>query len=185
MSASAQEPVDPGPTRDNPTEDPHPKDAAAHNVPRADAPADDSSPAHPPKAGQQAKPNPILTSPNLETAPANARLEAQQLSWPPWQQQPHALAGDTTTADVHFTQSADQWVQPPDQPKPTRYATGLIIVATAAVAGTVSYLWSSQQGSNSPDRANLVSAAPSVPTDPALQPAARGVAESPALLPDS
>src|SRR5262245_22571595 len=148
MSASAQEPVDPGSTSDRPKEDDRPENAAGHGVHLEDAPADESQPAYSPKAGQQAKPNPILTSPNIESAPASVRLEAQQLSWPPWQQPQRAFPDDTTAAGVHATQSADHWIQPADDAKqePARYATALIIVATAAVAGTVSYLWSSQQG---------------------------------------
>ena len=172
MSASAQEPVDPGPTSDGPTKDARPEDAAGHDAPLEDAPVDDSPPAHSPKTGRQLRPNPILSSPNVESAPP-------QLSWPPWQQQPRSSAGDTTSAGVRSgDQPADNW---------GRYAMGLIVVATAAVAGTVSYLWSSHQGSNPPDRANLVSAAPNpgVPPDPARQPGARAVAESPSLPPDS
>jgi hypothetical protein len=172
MSASAQEPVDPGSTSDGPTKGARPEDAATHDAPLEDAPVDDSPPVHSPKTGQQPRPNAILSSPNVESAPP-------QLSWPPWQQPPHASAGDTTSAGVHSgAQPADNW---------GRYATGLIVIATAAVAGTVSYLWSSHQGSNSPDRANLVSVAPNpgVPPEPARQPGARAVAESPSLAPDS
>jgi hypothetical protein len=62
---------------------------------------------------------------------------------------------------------------------------GLIVVATAAVAGTLSYLWSSHQGSNSPDPVILVSAAPGLPSDPAQQEGARATAATPSLLPDS
>src|SRR5712671_6804681 len=127
MSASAQEPVDPGPTSDGPTKDARPEDAAGHDAPLEDAPVDDSPPAHSPKTGRQLRPNPILSSPNVESAPP-------QLSWPPWQQQPRSSAGDTTSAGVRSgDQPADNW---------GRYAMGLIVVATAAVAGTVSYLWS-------------------------------------------
>ena len=172
MNASAQEPVDPGSTRDGPIKDARPVDAAGHDAPLEDAPVDDSPPVHSSKTGQQPRPNPILSSPNVESAPP-------QLTWPPWQQQPRESAGDTTSAGVRSgAQPADNW---------GRYAMGLIVIATAAVAGTVSYLWSSHQGSNSPDRANLVSVAPNpgVPPDPARQPGARAVAESPSLPPDS
>jgi hypothetical protein len=172
MSASAQEPVDPGSTSDGPTKDARPEDAAGHDAPLEDAAVDDSPPAHTPKTGQQLRPNPILSSPNVESAPP-------QLSWPPWQQPPRASAGGTTSAGVR------PGAQPADNRG--RYATGVIVIATAAVAGTVSYLWSSHQGSNPPDRANLVSVAPNpgVPPDPARQPGARAVAESPSLPPDS
>jgi len=172
MNASAQEPVDPGSTRDGPIKDARPEDAAGHDAPLEDASVDDSLPAHSPKTEQQLRPNPILSSPNVESAPP-------KLSWPPWQQPPRASAGDTTSAGVRSgAQPADNW---------GRYAMGLIVIATAAVAGTVSYLWSSHQGSNPPDRANLVSVAPNpgVPPDPARQPGARAVAESPSLPPDS
>ena len=172
MSASAQEPVDPDSTSDGPTKGARPEDAAGHDAPLEDASVDDSLPAHSPKTEQQLRPNPILSSPNVESAPP-------QLSWPPWQQQARESAGDTASAGVHSgAQPADNW---------GRYAMGLIVIATAAVAGTVSYLWSSHQGSNPPDRANLVSVAPNpgVPPDPARQPGARAVAESPSLPPDS
>jgi hypothetical protein len=68
-----------------------------------------------------------------------------------------------------------------------RYATGLIVIVTAAAAGTVSYLWSSYPRSNPLDPADVVSAAPnpSVQLDPALQPTARAAAKSPSLPPDS
>src|SRR5262249_33352048 len=131
--------------------------------------------------------NPILTNPNLESVQASARLEAQQLSWPPWQQQTRPFAGDTTTAGADSAaQPADTWAQPDDRPKQGRYATGLIVIATAAVAASVSYLWSSHQGSNSRAPADLVSsAAPSLPPDPARQPGARAVAEAPSPPPES
>ena len=188
MSASAQEPVDPGSTSDGPIENARPEDAAGHDAPLADAPVDGSPPAYPPKMGQQVRPNPILTRPNVESSPASACLEAPQLSWPPWQQQPRASAGDTTTAGVHSgAQPADQWGQPADHSKQAqaRYATGFIVIATAAAAGTLSYLWSSHQGSNPSNRTDLVSAAPSVPPEATRQPGARAVAESPSLPPDS
>lgn len=190
MSASAQEPVDPGSTSDGPTEDALPEDAAGEDSPLTDAPMDDGPPAYPPKAGQQLRPNPILTGPSVESAPASARAESPQLSWPPWQQPPREFADDTTTAAEHSgDEPADKWGRPADHSAnaQTRFATGLIVVATAAMAGTVAYLWSSHLGTNPPDRADLVSAAlnPSVPPDPARQPGARAVAESPSLPPDS
>src|SRR5262249_10565368 len=111
---------------------------------------------------------------NIESTSANAGVEAPQLSWPPWQQQPHAFADDTTTPG----QPADHSTQ-----APTRYAMGVIVVATAAVAGDLSYLWSSNQGSNSPDPVNLVSAAPGVPSDLAQQ--GPRAAATPSLLPES
>jgi hypothetical protein len=187
MSASAEDPVDPGSTSDGPKENARPEEIAAHHPPAEGTPVGERPPANLPKAGQLAKPNPILTNPNLESAQASARLEAQQLSWPPWQQQPRPFAGDTTTAGAHSAApSADTWAQPDDHSKQGRYVTGLIVIATAAVAGTVSYLWSSHQGSNSRDPADLVSsAAPSTPPDPARQPGARAVAESPSLPPES
>jgi hypothetical protein len=137
---------------------------------------------HLPKTGQLQKPNPILTSPNVESASTSVRAEPPQLSWPPWQQRQHMSAGDT--------QPADKWEQPADQSKQAqaRYATGLIVVATAVAAGTVSYLWSSHQGTNPLDRTYLESATsnPKVPLDQGRQPAAgaRAVGEQPSPTAD-
>src|SRR5262245_60780564 len=182
MSASAQDPVNPGSTSGRPSEDSRPEHDAGHEAPVEAEPVE-----YPPNPGPQAKPNPILTSPNVESASATGLPDAPQLSWPPWQQQPRASASNTTTAGVQSgVPLDDNWSQPEDRSKQTRYATGLIIVVTAAVAGTVSYLWSSHQGTSPPDQATSITAAPpSDPPDPARQPAARAVAESPSLLPDS
>jgi len=51
MSASAQEPVDPGSTSEGPIENARPEDAAGHDAPLEDAPVDGSPPAYPPKMG--------------------------------------------------------------------------------------------------------------------------------------
>jgi len=88
------------------------------------------------------------------------------------------------------TQPADKWDQPADQSKPAqaRYATGLIIVATAVAAGTVSYLWSSHQAANPLDKTYLetTTSDPKAPLDQARQPAAGAPAlgEQPSLPPD-
>jgi hypothetical protein len=88
-------------------------------------------------------------------------------------------------------QPADEWDQPADPSKQAqaRYATGLIVLATAVAAGTVSYLWSSQQGTNPLDKAYLVptTSNPNAALDQARQPAAeaRAVEEQPSLPPDS
>jgi hypothetical protein len=101
-----------------------------------------------------------------------------------------APAGDTTASGAPAdAQLANEWVQAADDSKQAqgRYATALIVIATAAVAGTVSYLWSSHQGSTPADRADLVAAAtnPDAQPDSARQPGARAVAESPSPPPDS
>jgi hypothetical protein len=182
MSASAQDPVDPGSTSDSPTEDALADDAAGKYPPIEGAASNASQPAYAPKAGQQPKPNQILTSPNVEGAPANARVEATEQSWPPWERSQPAFPGDAM-ADVHPAAHADD--------AQTRQMSGpmfaAIVVATAAAAGAVAYLWSSHQGTNPPDRVDLVSVAaqPSVPPSPDRQPASgtRVVTESPALPP--
>ena len=195
MSASAQDPVDPGSTSDSPAEDAVPEDAGCKDPPIEETPSNESPPAYAPKAGQQPKPNPILTSPNVESAPANARVEATEQSRPPWERQ-RAFSSDATMAGVHPTsQPTHKWDGPATHTDDaqTRQMSGpmfsAIVVATAAAAGTVAYLWSSHQGSNPPDRVDLVSTAaqPSVPPSPGRQPvsATRAVAESPAPPPDS
>src|SRR5262249_21330181 len=100
--------------------------------------------------------------------------------------------GDTTTAGMHSdAPPADEWDQLADhsKPAPARYATGLIVIATAIAAGTASYLWSSHQGTNPLDKAYLVSATsnPNAPLDQARQSGAgaRAVAEQPSPPPDS
>jgi hypothetical protein len=180
MSASAEEPVDQG--------------AAGRDAPLEDAPADDGPPAYPPKTGQRVKTNPILTRPNVESAPASARAEATEERQPPWQRPQRAFTGDAAIAGVHpAAQPADKWDGPATHtdnaqtPQMSGPMFAAIVVATAAAAGTVAYLWSSRPGSNPPYRADLVSAAsnPSIPLDPARQQAARAVAQSPSLPPDS
>src|SRR5689334_17925748 len=130
MSASAQEPIDPdsasGPTEDAPSEG-----AAREDAPIEQVHLDGDPSASAPKTGQQPRRNPILTSPNVESAPASARAEPPQLSWPPWQQRQSVPAGDTTTAGVHSgAQPADEWDHPADPSKQAqaRYATGLIVI---------------------------------------------------------
>jgi len=188
MSASAQSPVDPGSTSDDPKQDVRAQDVADPDIPAEDATVGESPPDYPPKTGPQARPNPALTSPNV--APASTPVEAPQLSWPPWQQPPRTFAGDTRTAGVHpGAQPADEWVPPADHAKQpqSRFATALIVIATAAAAGTVSYLWSSRQGNNPPGSPDLVVAAPnpSGPPDSARQPGALAVAPSPSVPPST
>ncbi len=195
MSASAKDPVDPGSTSDSPTEDALPEDAAREYSPIEEAPSNESPAAYAPKAGQHLKPNPILTSPNVESAPANTRVEATDQSRPPWERQ-RTFPGDATIGSVHSTsQPVHKWDDGPatqTDDAQTRQMSGpmfsAIVVATAAAAGTVAYLWSSHQGSNPPDRVDLVSAPaqPSVPPSPGRQPASGtgAVAEPPALPPD-
>lgn len=184
MNASAPDPVDPGSTRDSPTEGAPVENTAGKYPSTERAPSNENPPAHAQKAGQQPKPNPFLTSPNVEGAPANAHVEATEQSWPSWERPQPAFLGDTM-ANVHPRTHTDD--------AQTRQMSGpmfaAIVVATSAVAGAVAYLWSSHQGANPPDRGDLVSAAaqPNVPTNTARQPASetRAVAESPALPPDS
>jgi hypothetical protein len=195
MSASAQDPVGPGSTSESPTEDALPEDAVGEDPPIEGAPSNESPAAYAPKPGQQPKPNPILTSPNVESAPVNARVEATEQSQPPWEWQ-RTFPGNPTMAGVPPTsQPAHKWDGPATHTDDTqtRQMSGpmfsAIVVATAAAAGTVAYLWSSHQGTNPPDRVDLVSAAaqPSVPPSPGRQPASGtgAVAESPTLPPDS
>jgi hypothetical protein len=163
MSASAQDPVDPSSTSDRPTEN---------------------------TLGQHPKPNSILTSPNVESAPANVRVEIPEQSWAPWEQAQRPLPGDAT---IHAAAQPTHKSDATTDDAQTRQMSGpmfaVIVVATSAAAGAVAYLWSSHQGTNLPDRVDLVAAAvqPSVPPSPGRQPASgtRAVAESSALPPDS
>jgi hypothetical protein len=193
MSASAQDPVDPGSTSDSPTQDAQAEDAASKYPPIEEAPSKERPAAYTPKAGQQPKPNPILTSPNVESAPANARVEATEQSPPPWERQ-RAFTGDPT-AEAHPTsQPAHKWHDGPatqTDDAQTRQMSGpmfsAIVVATAAAAGTVAYLWSSHQGTGPSDRVDLVSVAagPSTSPNSGRQPESGTVAERPTLPPDS
>jgi hypothetical protein len=195
MSASAQDPVDPGSTSDSPAEDALPDDAGCEDPPIEETPSNEGPPGYAPKAGQQPKPSPILTSPNVESAPANTRVEATEQSRPSWERPQRAFPGDATIAGVHPTsQPEHKWDGPATHTDDaqTRQMSGpmfsAIVVATAAAAGTVAYLWSSHQGTNPPDRVDLVSVAaePIVPPSPGRQPASGtgAVAEPPALPPD-
>jgi hypothetical protein len=181
MNASAQDPVDPGSTRDSPTEGAPAENTVGKHPSFERAPSNENPP---PKAGQQPKPNPFLTSPNVEGAPANARVEATEQSWPPWERPQPAFPGDTMADVRRATHTDDAQTRPMSGPM-----FAAIVVATSAAAGAVAYLWSSHQGSNPPDRVDLLPAAvqPSVPPSPGRQPASgtHAVAELPALPPDS
>lgn len=191
MSASAQDPVDPSSTSDGRTEDALAEDAAGNHPPIEGAPSNEGRPAHAQKAGQQPKPSPVLTSANVKSAPANARVEATEQSWPPWERPQRAFPGDATMTGVH-PQPAHHGPATTNDTQ-TRQMSGpmfaAIVVATSAAAGAVAYLWSSHQGTSPSDRIDLVpaTAQPSVPQSPGRQPASgtRAVAEAPALPPDS
>jgi hypothetical protein len=81
---------------------------------------------------------------------------------PPWKQkQPRqALGGDIAMAGLRTVLA-----QAPDRVPHSRIfgGTGLLVVVTAAAAGTVSYFWSSAPGPNAPERTDVASAARELP----------------------
>ena len=101
--------------------------------------------------------------------PTGARTEAPEASLPQWKlKRPRrAFAGDVAMAElrVDLAEASDDMSAPPDpalQLANSRIfgAKGLIVVATAAVAGAVAYLWNSP---NAPDRVEVASAVGGAP----------------------
>ena len=177
MSASAREPESPRPVSDEPS-DGSPKgdaqDAALGN--RSPGPTPDA-----PTTARQTQPRQDPARQNLNVPPAGARTAAPEPSQPPWMHRrpPRAFAGDVAMAELRndLADVPDEMSEPPAPEPPISNSgllKGLIVVATAAAAGTVAYLWSSP---NAPDRMDVASAARELPAslDSGQQPATRDV----------
>jgi hypothetical protein len=144
MSASAREPgssFDDEPSDRSPEEDAPQGDAAIRD--RAPGPICDA-----PKAARLSTPS--------------ARTEATEASQPPWKRPRRAFAGDVAMAELRndLVEMSELPGQAPEPPKSAVYgAKVLIVVATAAAAGAVAYLWSSPNA----DRMDVASAARELP----------------------
>jgi len=175
MVASAGEPGGPFSVNE-PFDDSSKKDApdGASTIGRlADQPSDDAT-----KAARPPGLIPDPTPPDLDGSPAGAGAEPAESPQPPWKQkQPRqAVAGDVSMAGLRIA-LAQAPEQEPEPPALNSKIFGLIVVATAAVSGTVAYLWSSAPAPNTPEHANVASAAlePPAPQDSAQPPATRVV----------
>ena len=180
MSASAREPEKPfsvsEPFDHSPSENAPPAGGAAADTPLADGPSDEV-----PKAARQPEPNQDPPSQNpvhrqLDSPPANAHPASAEPSQPPWKQKRprQAFAGDVALAGLrdHLARVPDGVPEPPAPNSRIFGATGLIVVATAAAAGTVAYLWSSAPGPNAPEQVDVASAALEAVPPPVIQPSA-------------
>ena len=181
MSASAREPEKPfsvsEPFEHNPRENAPLADGVVADTPLADGTSDEV-----PKAVRQPEPNQDPKSQNpahrqLNGLPADAHTAPAESSQPPWKQKRprQAFAGDVALAGLrdHLARVPDGVPEPP-APNSRRIfgATGLIVVATAAAAGTVAYLWSSAPGPNAPEQVDVASAALEAVPPPVIQPSA-------------
>src|SRR5436853_561563 len=115
-----------------------------------------------PKTARQTEQKQNPTRPSLSTP--SARTEATEASQPPWKQKRprRAFAGDVAMAElrndlVEMSELPDQSPEPPTSA--VFGAKVLIVVATAAAAGAVAYLWSSPNA----DRMDVASAARELP----------------------
>jgi len=179
MGASAREPGErfsvSEPFNDNPKE----------NAPRplADGPSNGARKTAQPKLDEN------LTRGDRDSPPASARTEAAESSQPPWKQKRprRAFAGDVAMAELRndLAEAPDEMSEPPvPAPKPAAGifgAKGVIVVATAAAASIIGYLWSSP---NAPDRVDVASAARERPAQLDQQPPTR-VVQAPAAQPPS
>src|SRR5882757_6720079 len=112
-----------------------------------------------PKAAQRPAADQNPTRQDHDSPLAGVRAEAPEASQPPWKRPRQAFAGDVAMAELHMdlAETLDPMSELPGQapgPPNSRIfgAKGLIVVATAAAAGTLAYLWSSTPGPNVPDR---------------------------------
>src|SRR5262245_6424994 len=164
-SFSVSEPFDDSSKKDAPR-----TEGASAVGPSVDQPSDGG-----PKAARQSGLIPDLPRQDLDGPP-----EPAEPPQPPWKQkQPRqAVGGDIAMAGLRtvLAQVPDQVPEPPEPNSRSFGGTGLLVVVTAAVAGTVSYLWSSAPGPNAPERADVASAARELPAPlDSAQPEARVV----------
>jgi len=143
-----------------------------------------------PKAAQAPDQNP--TRQNHDVPLAGVRAEAPEASQPPWKQKRprRVFAGDVAMAELRMdlAETLDPMNQLPGQaPDPPNSRIfgpkGLVVVATAAAAGTLAYLWSSAPGPNVPDRVDIAWAARERPGSLEPQLPATRVVPAPAAQP--
>ena len=143
-----------------------------------------------PKAAQAPDQNP--TRQDRDSPLAGVRAEAPEASQPPWKQKRprRVFAGDVAMAELRMdlAETLDPMNELPGQaPNPPNSRIfgpkGLIVVATAAAAGTLAYLWSSAPGPNVSDRVDIAWAARERPESLEPQLPATRVVPAPAAQP--
>ncbi len=173
MSASAREAGSPRSVGDvafdgSSNEDGSLEEAASTKGPLADGLSE-------PKAAQRPAPDQNPIRQDDDSPLAGVRAEAPEASQPPWRQKRprRVFAGDVAMAEwrMDLAETLDPMRELPGRaPEPPNSrifgAKGLIVVATAAAAGTLAYLWSSTPGPNVPDRVDIAWAARERPDSP-------------------